>query len=212
MRPCKPFIQLIKISLVLNRKLILWLLLGFGLLFILTANMGPAESPLYWIALFGGGFWISTHSYRDLRETGAGIHYLTLPCSALMRHLSIWLLTGPIYYIFITSVYGIAVLAHVISKNFWGFGDPRDIFILGGEYLTLNAFCLLGAIVFKKLPALKTFFCLLFGGMLIMGSIGLIGHEWGIAIMDTEGRSLYGLLSLLAWLLAYWRLKKVELK
>ncbi|MCX7122512.1 MAG: hypothetical protein NTV32_02365 [Gammaproteobacteria bacterium] len=204
----KTLTQLIKVSMVLNRKLILWLAIGLGLLFILTANTGPTLAPLYWIALFAGGILISSSAFKELHETGNRIHYLTLPCSSFSRYLSVWLLTGPLYFIFITSLYGVGVLAHVLSKNFWAFGDPLSVFWTGGQYLIANTLFLLGAVFFKKLPLIKTLFILL---LLYIAWVILEG-TLKINLSESVQNGLALALGLLAWHGAYFQLKKTELK
>ena len=212
MCPYKPFIQFSKLTLALNRKLILWLAGGLALLFILIAYSGPGDSFFYWIGLFMGGALISSGGFKELHDAGSGISYLTLPCTALTRFLSIWVLTGPVYYLFITSLYGIGILGHILFKKFFGFGDPFTVLWMGAEYLVINAFFLLGGIIFKKLPVLKSACCLLVISSMIGGSILSAQHFWSPLEANILKYSLCSLLGIITWLASYFQLKRVELK
>ena len=214
MCPFKPFIQFSTLTLALNRKLILWFTGGFAFLFILTAFSGPGDSFLYWIGLFFGGAMISSSAFKELHDAGSSISYLTLPCSTLTRLLSTWLLTGPVYYLFITSLYGIGVLCHILFKKFSGFGDPLTVFWVGAEYLMINAFFLLGGIIFKKLPALKTFCCLLLLSATVAGMVLAIENKWNWSPLRSEmfEYALCIVFTLSAWMTSYFQLQKVELK
>ena len=187
----KTFIHLIKLSLYLNRKLILWLMISFGLLFLFA--------PLFSIPLFVGGALISSAAFREVHDPEMSIQYLSLPTSSLTRYLSVWALTGPLYLILISGLYGVSILAHLFAGTFWGFPTPRDLLWTAGEYLIVNAIFLLGSIHFKKLPLLKTLLGLLLVGLALVNLPELRNIAW-IAF------------GLVAWWGAYHQLQKSELR
>jgi hypothetical protein len=205
--------KLMKVSIYLNRKLIFWLSLSFSLLFIFTTDGGLLSSPLYMIALFVGGCLISSSAFKELQDPSSNILYLTLPTSALMRYISVWLLTGPLYFLLITLLYSIGMIAHFFSNHFWGFNDLFSLIGIAEQYLMVNAFFLCGAVCFKKLPLIKTLLCLL-----VLGITLAIFRNWslkaGFIFMNSDivKDMLWLFLGVLAWLMAFRQLTKTELK
>lgn len=151
-----------KLTLYSNRKLILWLAIGLIILFIFTANTLPQHSLFFSGAVFVGGALISSAIFRDLHDEGTAIQYLTLPVSQLTKYLVAWVLTGPLYLLFVLIMYGIGVLIHVIDHSYW-WASSMDFGLLTTtyQYLSFNAFLLLGSICFKKLPLIKTLLVML---------------------------------------------------
>src|SRR5688572_7721339 len=88
-------------------------LAGSGLVAYLT-NVDPqaAVRPTLYEALFptallGGGLIFASTIFADLHHPLRRFHYLTLPCSNLERFLSRYLLTGPIFYLYVLAAYAI---------------------------------------------------------------------------------------------------------
>ena len=212
MSSCRTLMALMRTTFYLNRKLILWLAIGFGLLFLFTANTGPAFSPLYGIGLFVGGGLLSIGVFKELHDSGLSVQYLMLPVSAWMRYISAWLLTGPIYLLGLTALYEVAILAHMFGGTFWGFNDPGFILFATWYYLMFNAFLLLGSVYFKKLPLVKTLCCLLVVAIiLVVLRNTLINMGWWY--IDSWVRDgMWSFLAVVAWIFGYRSLKKVELK
>lgn len=207
------FIHFMTLSLYLQRKFILWSAIGFGLIFLLTANVGPNFSPLYHLGLFLGGALISIHAFREIHDKGANIQYLTLPVSAWSRYLVLWLLTGPLYLLFITALYGLGVAVHMLMHNYWGSGDVTALLYTTGQYLVINAIFLLGSVTFKRLPLIKTLLCLLLLGLILAilrGVLGNTGLSSDVILIGSD--MLWGLLGVGAWTFAYQKLKKSELR
>jgi len=208
----KASIQFMKIELFLNRKLILWLSIVFGLLFILTAKTAPQLSPIYHIALFGGGILMSSAAFKKIHEKNTAMLYLTLPVSTITRYLSLWLLTGPIYLIFITFLYGIGMMISI----FQGFFFYIDIFSFSHvclNYLILNAIFLWGSVMFKKLSLIKTLFSLLLFGIILAIIKGIIFQgPWLVFISYRWAQSVWLALGIVAFISAYYQLKKCEIK
>ncbi len=206
---CNRSFHLLRAALVLHRKLILWMTFGFGILFVLTAEISPAQSPLYWFILFAGGCLITSSSFKELHDPSTSIHYLTLPCSAWQRYFSIWALTGPAYFCLVTALYAVGIFVHVLLHRFWLFGSPWATLYIAGEYLIANAFFLFGAVLLKKLPFLKTFCCLLIVALILR----IVSHwAWPLFDEDPVYYSLDSVLAVLAWFGAYRLLKKTELR
>lgn len=204
--------QLMKIELFLNRKLIMWLTLVFGLLFILTAKTVPQLSPLYQIALFGGGILISSSSFKKIHEKNTAMLYMTLPVSTATRYLSLWLMTGPIYLIFITFLYALGMILSIFQGLFFYF----DIFSFSYvclNYLILNAIFLWGSVTFKKLSLIKTLFSLLIFGIVLAIIKGIIFQgPWLIFISYRWAQSVWLALGVVAFISAYYQFKKCEIK
>lgn len=208
----KAGIQFIKIELFLNRKLILWLSLVFSLLFILTAKTVPQLSPLYDIALFGGGLLMSSVAFKKIHEKNTAMLYMTLPVSTITRYLSLWLLTGPVYLIFITLLYGMGMMISIF-QGFFFFIDMFSFFHICLNYLILNAIFLWGSITFKKLPLIKTLFSLLLLGIILAIIKGIIFQgPWLIFISYQWTQSVWLALGVVAFISAYYQFKKCEIK
>ncbi len=208
-----PFRQFMALSLYLHRKLIFWLAIGLGLIFLFTANMGPSFSPLYSIGLFVGGALISVSAFKDVHDKNLNIQYLTLPISAWARYLAMWLMTGPFYLMFITVLYGVGILAHVIVQTFWDFGSAMPLLYTAGQYLVVNAIFLLGSISFKRLPFIKTIFWLLLLGLAVAVVRSLISNmDVSASAIKVGDYTFWLVFGICAWFIAYYKLKKSELR
>lgn len=151
-----------KLTFYTHRKLILWLAIGLIILFIFTANTLPQHSLFFSATVFIGGALISSAIFRDLHDEGTAIQYLTLPVSQLTKYLVAWVLTGPLYLLFVLAMYGVGVLIHIIDHSYWGSSSlDLGLLITTDQYLSFNAFLLLGSICFKKLPLIKTLLVML---------------------------------------------------
>ena len=192
-----------KLTLYSNRKLILWLAIGLIILFIFTANTLPQHSLFFSGAVFIGGALISSAIFRDLHDAGTSIQYLTLPSSQLTKYCVAWLLSGPLYLLFVLVMYGVGVLIHIIDHSYWGASTmDEDMLIIISQYLTFNAFLLLGSICFKKLPLLKTLLVML-GVFLVLSTIHLNQLAQSMVWWALAAASLLG---------GYFALTRTELK
>jgi hypothetical protein len=144
-------------------------LAGMGLIAYLT-NVDPhtAERPALYVALFstvliGGGLIFTSTIFADLHHPLQRFHYLTLPCSNLERFLSRYLLTAPLFYLYVLVFYAVFDwLAGVISQALMGKSaaafapfEPRmlQVTLL---YFGLHALMFGGAIYFRSHAAVKT--------------------------------------------------------
>jgi hypothetical protein len=129
---------------------------------------------LYNSLLFLGGFIVSSLAFREIRQNGGGIFYLTLPASAIEKYASKLLATSVGYalgsVVFYTAV---AAASEGINRLIFGFGNaffnPFDRSILEalGYYLVAQSVFLLGSIWWRKSAFLKTW------GLLMAVAVGV---------------------------------------
>ena len=204
--------QLIKIELILNRKLMLWLTVIFGVLFLLTAKTVPQISTLYHIALFVGGVLISSSAFKEIHEKNTALIYMTLTVSAAERYLSVWLLTGPFYLIFITALYALGMIVSIFQGSFFNV-ELFSFTHMAINYLIFNALFLWGGIYFKKLPLVKTIASLLALGLILAIIKGMIFHGAWILFFSSQFSKIFWLgLGIVAFISAYYQLKNCEIK
>ncbi|MCX7028948.1 MAG: hypothetical protein NTU62_02370 [Spirochaetes bacterium] len=118
---------------------------------------------LYNNLLFLGGFIVSSLAFREIRQNGGGIFYLTLPASALEKYAS-KLISTSVGYALGSAVFYTAVAAasEGINRLIFGFGNaffnPFDTGVLQalGYYLVAQSVFLLGSVWWRKLAFLKT--------------------------------------------------------
>lgn len=204
--------QLIKIELILNRKLLLWLTAVFGVLFLLTAKTVPQVSALYHIALFVGGALISSAAFKEIHDKNTAMLYMTLPVSAAERYLSIWLLTGPFYLIFITALYALGMMVSIFQGSFFNI-ELFSFSHMAINYLIFNALFLWGSIYFEKLALIKTIGSLLaLGLMLAIIKAMIFPGAWILFISNQLSQIIWLGLGIVAFISAYYQLKNCEIK
>ncbi len=204
--------QLIKIELTLNRKLIFWLTIVFGVLFLLTAKIVPQVSALYHIALFVGGVLISSSAFKEIHNKNTAMLYMTLPVSAVERYLSIWLLTGPFYLIFITALYALGMIVSIFQGSFFDV-ELFSFSHMAINYLVFNALFLWGGIYFKTLALIKTIGSLLaLGLMLAIIKAIIFPGAWILFVSNQFSQLLWLGLGTVAFISAYYQLKNCEIK
>ncbi len=125
-----------------------------------TANFHP---NMFTNLLFLGGFIVSSLAFREIRQNGGGIFYLTLPASSLEKYASKLLATSVGYALGSVVFYTAAAAASEgINRLIFGFGnsffnpfDPNVLEALG-YYLVAQSVFLLGSVWWRKLAFLKT--------------------------------------------------------
>jgi hypothetical protein len=144
-------------------------LAGIGLICYVT-NVDPnaAERPAIHVVLFSavllaGGFILTSTIFADMHHPLQSAQYLTLPCSALERFLGRYLLTGPVYYLYVLIAYAVFdLVAALISDELRGVRavafapfspKMRDITLY---YFGLHALVITGAIYFRSYALIKT--------------------------------------------------------
>lgn len=113
--------------------------------------------------LFLGGFIVTSLAFREARQNGGGIFYLTLPASSLEKFASKLLATSVGYalgsLVFFTAA---AAVSEGVNHLIFGFGNTffnpfgPGVFEAIGYYLIFQSVFLLGSVWWKKLALVKT--------------------------------------------------------
>jgi len=142
--------------------------------------------------LFLGGFIVTSLAFREARQNGGGIFYLTLPASSLEKFASKLLTTSVGYALGSTVFYtAVAAASEGINRLIFGFGNPFfnpfDLRVLEaiGYYLVAQSVFLLGSVWWRKTAFLKTWGSL----MAVAFGVALVG--W-VAIRIAFARYLHG--------------------
>jgi hypothetical protein len=152
--------------------------------------------------LFLGGFIVTSFAFREARQNGSGIFYLTLPASSLEKFAS-KLLTTSVGYALGSVVFYTAVAAasEGLNRLIFGFGNaffnPFDTRVLEaiGYYLVAQSVFLLGSVWWRKTAFLKTWGSLMavaFGIVLVAAVTMRIVlaphfHAWSLNLSDAPG-------------------------
>lgn len=168
-------------------------LAGTGLIIYLTnLDARTAGSPefhrvLFAVALIGGGLIFTSTIFADLHHPLQRFHFLTLPCSILERFLSRYLLSAPLYYLYVLIVYAVfdrmaALIAEVTmgtSASAFAPFDPQ-ILHLTLTYFGLHALMFGGAIYFRSHALIKTLLSvvLIGSGLVLMQIVALRIFYW----------------------------------
>jgi hypothetical protein len=128
-----------------------------------STGLGNFYPNLFVNILFLGGFIVTSLAFREARQNGGGIFYLTLPASSLEKFASKLLATSVGYalgsLVFFTAV---AAASEGVNRLIFGFGNsffnPFDLGVLEavGYYLVFQSVFLLGSVWWKKLAFIKT--------------------------------------------------------
>jgi hypothetical protein len=142
---------------------------GLGLVAYLT-NLNPADVArsepyvvLFPIVLIVGGLIFTGTIFADLHHPLQRFQYLTLPCSNPERFLSRYLLSAPLYYLYVLVVYAAfdwiaALIAHAwTGRSAAAFApfEPRMLEVTLA-YFGLQALMFGGAIYFRSHALIKT--------------------------------------------------------
>jgi len=165
------FVKLIKFKYALNAKSLLIQVGGIAALFTIisgfvlyasqgTENAGKIDGYFLgiWIAmLFGGGLYLTSHSFSILQNTSRGFLYMQLPASTFEKLLMALLSTGIFFALMHTFLY--TILAN-FQYMVWGWFvelpeysfNPlnKDYFLIVKSYLYMQPVFLLGALFFRK--------------------------------------------------------------
>jgi hypothetical protein len=150
-----------------------------GVLAAFNPNSGDVYRGLYTGLLFLGGFIVTSMAFHEVRLNAQGIHYLSLPGSALEKFLSKLLLTAAGYVVGTLIFFTAAVaLTEGINRLVFGRGHPffnpfaRDNLRMLAAYFIAQSVFLLGSIYFRKLHFVKTVLSLvvLALGLIVIGT------------------------------------------
>jgi hypothetical protein len=139
--------------------------------------------------LFLGGFIVSSLAFREIRQNGGGIFYLTLPASSLEKFASKLLATSVGYALGSVVFYTAAAAASEgINRLIFGFGSDffnpfrTEVLQALGWYCIAQSVFLLGSIWWRKLAFLKTVLSIqavVAGVALVMGiAARIVFHEY----------------------------------
>ena len=166
------FLHVLRNDLLLHWKKI-WIatlaLAGAGLVAYLTnVDPGAAARPALYLGFFsfvliGGGLIFTSTMFADMHHPLQRFHYLTLPCSNLERFLSRYLLSAPLYYLYVLIAYALfdwvaAVIAHALMGTRAAAFAPFEPQMLqvALQYFCLHALMFAGAIYFRSHTVIKT--------------------------------------------------------
>ena len=166
------------------------------------AGSGNFHFNLYGNVLFLGGFVVTSLAFREARQNGMGILYLTLPASSLEKFASKLLTTSVGYALGSVVFYTAAAAASEgINRLVFGFGNaffnPFDTGVLEalGYYCVAQSVFLLGSVWWRKLAFLKTALTLqavlvgvaLVGGFTMRIAFGRYFTGWQLDLGDVPG-------------------------
>lgn len=154
-----------------------------------SAMAGSFHNGFFIELLFFGGFIITSLAFREARQNGSAIFYMTLPASAFEKLVSKLLVTtvgfavGSLAFYTATAAVseGLNRLVFGVGRDFFNPFDPHILRAVG-FYLILQSVFLLGSIWFKKTAFVKTALaaaCLVLGVAIfsgIMARLILAGH------------------------------------
>jgi hypothetical protein len=157
---------------------------------------------MYTNLLFIGGFIVTSLAFREARQNGSGIFYLTLPASSLEKFASKLLTTSVGYAIGSLVFYAaVAALSEGVNRLIFGFGNgffnPFDLDVLeaAGLYCIFQSIFLLGSVWWRKLAFVKTVLMLqvvavgiaFVAGVAVRIAFARYFHGWSITMNDIPG-------------------------
>jgi hypothetical protein len=181
--------------------LVISLLTGLGVT--MSARTGTISGDyflgFYQNLLFVGGLVVTSLAFREIRQNGGGIFYLTIPGSIFEKFATKLLLTSVGYAVgsavFFTAV---AAISHGITLLIFGVGpglfNPLSVGILRLMliYIAVQSVVLLGSVWFRRIAIVKTALSatiFVLGAALIVAAVGRIalsGHfAWHAATNET---------------------------
>jgi hypothetical protein len=138
----------------------------------------PARVLLFTIFLLGSGLLVTSLAFRDMHHPLERYQYLMLPVSNLERFFSRYLLTGPLFILYVVLVFTMADAAG--NALTWWLKDAREPLFspLTSEavlamriYLVAHAVAITGAICFRSFALPKT---LLWVSLVVLGLAAVV--------------------------------------
>lgn len=136
-------------------------------------------APLFYVALFIGGYVFTSNIFAELHSPQRSIPFLTLPVSKIERLVNVWLLTAILFPVLALLSYALVVfLAHLILgvpltgdsfSMIWSKSALNVVMI----YVITQSIFLFGAIYFRKHNFFKTLLSL-FVILIVIGLFMLI--------------------------------------
>lgn len=123
----------------------------------------PTSIVVFGLYLIGGGLVLTSLAFQDMHHPLERYRYLMLPISNLERFLCRYLLTGPLFLLYLIIAFSLVDwIANAIATRWTGHAEPLfDAFsVIPGwimyGYMILHAMMLLGAICFRSYALIKT--------------------------------------------------------
>ncbi|MBW6497719.1 MAG: hypothetical protein K0B09_04970 [Bacteroidales bacterium] len=119
-------------------------------------------APLFYVALFIGGYVFTSNIFAELHSPQRSIPFLTLPVSKLERLLNAWLLTAILFPVLALLSYALVVfLAHLIlgvplTATAFSMVWSKSAFNVVMIYVITQSIFLFGAIYFRKHNFIRT--------------------------------------------------------
>jgi hypothetical protein len=192
---------------------------GVVILLSVITGLGPSRaagsgSPgvygLFFPFLFIGGFISTSFAFRELRDSGTAISFLTLPASTFEKFASKLLVTTVGFtlgsLLFFTAV---AAVSEGLNALLFGAGRGMlnpfapDVLRAAGTYMLAQSVFFLGSIWFRKAAFVKTVLWLCVAGFVLAAVAGVAGRlvlpshfataaAWGGRLSFDGGRFLGG--------------------
>lgn len=138
----------------------------------------PLREALFGIFLLGTGLIFTSMGFQDMHHPLERYQYLMLPCSNIERFLSRYLLTGPLFILYVIVVFsGMDWLGNLLTGWWKGAQEPLfspfsvSALVLIRVYLGVHVVMLTGAICFRSYALIKTALSLL----LLLVGFGVTG-------------------------------------
>lgn len=138
---------------------------------------------LYYVALFIGGFFLTSRIFSEMQSQETAIHYMTLPVSNLEKLITGWLYSSIFFLIislvfiyityYIAAIFALMILGtNLIPLNIFEW----DFLLLTAIYLVLQPIFMLGAATFKRHNFLKTLLSLFVLALIIVTFSAIYGR------------------------------------
>ncbi len=166
----------------------------------------------YFFVLYVGGFILSSMAFSEYHDPKRAHSALTLPCSALEKVLSKWMLTSIGYALGLVILYFLLSIVLHFGKSLERFDILQPALWMGiGKYILLQSVVFLGAISFKKYALIKTALTVsIFCAILFLIAINVSP----LFLVSLSGISLYyfSWLAPVFWYVTYLKLTEYELR
>lgn len=160
-------------------------LLGLTVLLYLTnftagqVSDPPIHAVLFGIFLLGTGLIFTSMAFQDMHHPLERYQYLMLPCSNIERFLSRYLLTGPLFILYVVVAFtGMDWLGNLLTDAWKGAREPLfspfsvPALVLMRVYLGVHTVMLTGAICCRSYALIRTALSLL----LMLVGLGATGY------------------------------------
>jgi len=147
----------------------------------------PLRDALFGVYLIGQGLLFTSVSFQDMHHPLERYQYLMLPCSNLERFVSRYLLTGPLFILYVILTFSVMDwVGNQVADAWAGAREPlftpftQDIWVVIRVYLAAQLVMLTGAICFRSYALIKTALSmvLLLAGVVAVGYVSMRIFYW----------------------------------